>query len=135
MSITLSVRIPAETKTWLQHFAKSRGSAGAAAARLLHESRLREEFPGIEFRDTPLGRVSYVQGTRVQLALLLSGEKIPTAEAVARHYGWPLWKSASALAYLRTHLPEVKKEAADLAQAETALTTRVPGLQRFPGRT
>ena len=134
MTITLSVRIPTETKNWLQRFAKSRGSAGAAAARLLHESRLREEFPGVEFRDTPLGRVAFVQGTRVQLALLLVGGKIPTADAVARHYGWPLWKSASALAYLRTHLPDVKKEAADLAQAETTLTTRVPGLQRFGGR-
>ncbi len=134
MTTTLSVRIPPETKNWLLRFSKSRGSAGAAAARLLLESRLREEFPGVEFRDTPLGRVSFVQGTRVQLALLWAKGKLPTADSIARHYGWPLWKASSALAYLRTHLPEVKKEAADLAQAEATLTTRIPGLQRFGGR-
>ena len=58
---TLSIRIPMKTRRWLERFAKRRGSAGMAASRILEEARRREDYPAIEFRDTPLGRVAYVQ--------------------------------------------------------------------------
>ena len=62
-SATLSIRLPIETHRWLERFAKRRGSAGMAATRILEESKRREEFSALDFRDTPVGRLAYVQGS------------------------------------------------------------------------
>ncbi len=79
-STTLSIRVTAETRRWLERFAKKRCSAGSAAGRILEEARRREYFPAVEFRDTPLGRVAYVQGTRVQVALVYGQWSHPRAK-------------------------------------------------------
>lgn len=131
---TLSIRVSLETRRWLERFAKRRGSAGMAATRILEEARRRENFPAVEFRDTRLGRVAYVQGTRVQVALVY-GQTLddPTlsTEEVAKSFAWPQWKATSVLAYLREFPEECRQEWEDLADCNAqALKGILPCLEQ-----
>lgn len=130
---TLSIRVPLETRRWLERFAKRRGSAGMAATRILEEARRREDFPAVEFRDTRLGRVAYVQGTRVQAALVY-GQTLdaPTlaAEKIAESFAWPQWKAAGVLAYVREFPDECRQEWEDLTACDAqALKRSLPHLE------
>ena len=119
-STTLSIRVPAETRRWLERFAKKRASAGSAATRILEEARRREEFPAVEFRDTPLGRVAYVQGTRVQVAFVygqVARDPGLTAAQLAGSFAWPLWKARGVLSYLAEFSAECRQEWEDLESA------------------
>jgi predicted transcriptional regulator len=119
-STTLSIRVPLETRRWLDRFAKKRGSAGSAATRILEEARRREDFPAVEFRDTPLGRVAYVQGTRVQVAFVydqVRRDPTRTSEAIAAAFAWPRWKAAGVRAYLEAFPDECRTEWEDLESA------------------
>ena len=125
---TLSIRIPQQTRRWLERFAKRRGSAGMAASRILEEARRREDFPAVEFRDTPLGRVAYVQGTRVQLAFVYGQmQRAPAldAEKLAKSFAWPLWKARGALAYIDEFAAECRQEWEDLESVEWPELQRV----------
>lgn len=127
-STTLSIRVPLETRRWLDRFAKKRGSAGSAATRILEEARRREDFPAVEFRDTPLGRVAYVQGTRVQVAFVydqVRRDPLLTPDAVAASFAWPRWKAAGVMAYLEAFPDECRTEWEDVesAGAETLKRT------------
>lgn len=105
-----------------------------AATRILEEARRREDFPAVEFRDTRLGRVAYVQGTRVQVALVY-GQTLdaPTlgAEKIAESFAWPQWKAAGVLAYAREFPDECRQEWEDLAACdEQALKRSLPHLEQ-----
>jgi hypothetical protein len=131
---TLSIRVPLETRRWLERFAKKRGSAGMAATRILEEARRRDEFPAVEFRDTPLGRVAYVQGTRVQAAFVhaqVIGNPHLSAADVAQSFAWPHWKAAGVLAYLEAFPEECRREWEDLQETVsfTALKRSLPQLE------
>jgi hypothetical protein len=117
---TLSIRIPQQTRRWLERFAKRRGSAGMAASRILEEARRREDFPAVEFRDTPLGRVAYVQGTRVQVAFVYGQvQHVPefTPHQLSESFAWPLWKARGVLAYIAEFAAECRQEWEDLESA------------------
>jgi hypothetical protein len=133
VTTTLSIRVPQPTRRWLEQFAKRRGSAGMAATRILEEARRREEFPAVEFRDTPLGRVAYVQGTRVQVAFVygqLARDPSLEAQPLAESFVWPLWKARGALAYLREFEAECRQEWEDLEASErTALRRVLPQME------
>lgn len=119
---TLSIRIPQQTRRWLERFAKRRGSAGMAASRILEEARRREDYPAVEFRDTPLGRVAYLQGTRVQVAFVYGQvQRDPGlgAEKLAESFAWPLWKARGALAYIDEFPEECRQEWEDLESVES----------------
>ena len=124
---TLSIRVPLETRRWLERFAKRRGSAGMAATRILEEARRREDFPAVDFRDTRLGRVAFVQGTRVQVGFVygqMLGDSRVNAEKLAESFAWPRWKAAGVLAYLQEFAEECRQEWEDLSSSE------VHGLKR-----
>ena len=134
-SMTLSIRVTEDMRWWLERFAKARGSVGGAAARLLEEARRREEFPAVEFRDTPLGRVAHVQGTRVQMAMArrLAGDFGFDPDKLARHYGWPLWKAESAVGYMGAFAGELARDEDALLEAagRDDLKKRLPRLEEF----
>jgi hypothetical protein len=114
---TLSIRVPQQTRRWLERFAKRRGSAGMAASRILEEAWRREDFPAVEFRDTPLGRVAYAQGTRVQVAFVygqMLNEPELTPQNLAESFAWPLWKARGVLAYMAEFGDECRLEWEDL---------------------
>lgn len=122
-----------ETRRWLERFAKRRGSAGMAATRILEEARRREDFPAVEFRDTRLGRVAFVQGTRVQVGFVYGQTVIdPTisAEKLAESCAWPRWKAAGVLAYLREFAEECRREWEDFTSCDAhALKRKLPELE------
>lgn len=132
---TLSVRVTEKMRGWLERFAKARGSTGGAAARLLEEARRKEDFPAVQFRDTPLGRVAYVQGTRIQmaLALRLATEMKFDPDKLARHYGWPLWKAESAVGYMGEFAAELASDEAALLEEAGCdeLQKKLPRLEDF----
>ena len=74
----------------------------------------------MEFRDTPLGRVAYVQGTRVQVAFVydqVRRDPTRTSEAIAAAFAWPRWKAAGGRAYLEAFPDECRTEWEDLESA------------------
>jgi hypothetical protein len=99
-----------------------------AASRILEEARRREDYPAVEFRDTPLGRVAYVQGTRVQVAFVYGQVQrdhgLP-AERLAESFLWPLWKARGVLAYIDEFAAECRQEWDDLESAEWRQLRRI----------
>lgn len=66
MSRVLSIRLKDGQMERLQHVARRLGKSPSQAAALLLEEALRQdEFPFIEFRDSPAGRQAYLVGTRI----------------------------------------------------------------------
>lgn len=104
-----------------------------AATRILEEARRREYFPAVEFRDTHLGRVAYVQGTRVQVGFVygqLLRDSSIGAEKLGESFAWPRWKAAGVLAYLQEYADECREEWEDLLAAdERALKRGLPQLE------
>jgi len=128
----MSIRIPAETKHWLTRFTKGRGSGAGAAAILLEEARRREIFPAVDFRDTSAGRLAYVQGTRVPVFFVGElGGKVSPGD-VSTHFGWPLWKAESVLAYSKAFTEEMASDAEAWKRSEDELPLRLPGMQQLP---
>jgi len=134
-SATLSIRLPIETHRWLERFAKRRGSAGMAASRVLEEAKRREEFSALDFRDTPVGRLAYVHGTRVPIAMvyrILRDRREESPADIAVSFHWPLWKAESALAYAKHYREELERELADLESCEEGRIQKIlPGLEIF----
>jgi hypothetical protein len=132
-STTLSIRVPAETKRWLEKFSRSRGSLSAVASLLIEEARRHEQFRGVEFRDSTQGRLAFVQGTRVAVyfAWMAARDYEFDASKVAEHFGWPLWKVESALAYAESFKEEISRQVADHGELddEAALRRVLPSLR------
>ena len=119
-STTLSIRVPAETKRWLEKFSRSRGSLSSAAGLLIEEARRHEQFRGVEFRDSPQGRLAFVQGTRVAVYfawMTARDYRFETAK-VAEHFGWPLWKVESFLAYAKAFQTEITQQVEEHAEID-----------------
>lgn len=132
---TLSIRVPLETRRWLERFAKRRGSAGMAATRILEEARRREDFPSIEFRDTRLGRVTFVHGTRVQVAFVFGqilGNPSTSADELAASFAWPQWKASGVMAYMEEFSEECRQEWEDLLSCEAhTLKRSLPNVEHL----
>ena len=109
---TISVRVPQDTRDWLERRTLKMGSAGSAAARILEESRRRESFRGVEFRDTPDGRLAFVSETRVPVHLFARAvhDYGGDLQEVASHYRWPRWKVESAFAYAEAYPEEIAED-------------------------
>ncbi len=109
---TISVRVPPETRDWLERRTHKMGTAGSAAARILEESRRKETYRGVDFRDTPDGRLAFVSETRVPVHLFARAvrEYDGNLREVAAHYGWPLWKVESAWAYAAAYQAEIAQD-------------------------
>jgi hypothetical protein len=132
-STTLSIRVPAETKRWLEKFSRGRGSLSSAAALLIEEARRHEQFRGVEFRDSPQGRLAFVQGSRVAVyfAWMTAKDYSFDSSKVAEHFGWPLWKVESALAYAEAYRDEIGRQVDEHAEwdDEAALRKLFPSLR------
>jgi hypothetical protein len=109
---TISVRVPEDTRKWLERRTLKMGSAGSAAARILEESRRRESFPAVEFRDTADGRLAYVSETRVPVHLFVRAVNAFQGDLanVAAHFNWPRWKVDVASAYATAYSDEIDSD-------------------------
>lgn len=131
----LSLRLPVERAESLKRLARRFDrSTAETAARLLDEGIRREDFAMIEFRDSPVGRQAYVEGTRVAVWQVVHlkrayGEDI---EKTAKHLTWPVSKVRAALNYA-TAFPEEIQSAMEDGNAHdfTRLSRLVPALERM----
>lgn len=112
----LSLRLPSETRSWLQRFSRGRATLSSMAARLLEEARRRTIFPGISFTDTPNGRRAIVEGSNTLVATVWQFQQATNADAITLtdHFGWSLQQSIAAIDYANAFPNEVAADAADL---------------------
>jgi uncharacterized protein (DUF433 family) len=87
-----------------------------------------------DFRDTHLGRLTYIQGTRVPvyLASMTAADLGNDPQKLAEHYGWPLAKAETVLTYSAAFKDEVERNIADHSDLGEfdALKQMLPTLQR-----
>ncbi len=107
---------------------------GELAARMVIESGRRADFAWLDFRETPVGRMAYLQGTRLQvwwlarLARQLDGQ----AGKVAEHLELPLAQVKAALNYAEAFPEEIETAIADYeATTITDIEQQVPALEIF----
>jgi len=131
---TISVRVPPDTRAWLERRTHKMGTAGSAAARILEESRRKETYRGVDFRDTPDGRLAFVSETRVPLHLFARTVRDHGGRLreVAARYGWPLWKVESAWSYAGAYHEEIAEDdrSFDARDDFAALQAILPTLER-----
>ena len=115
-TLPLSLRVPRETREWLDRFARGRGTVSRMAAQLLEEARRRSVHSGVDFIDTPVGRRAVVAGTRTFVAEVWRyRERIGAdAVAVAERFGWGVRVAEAALRYLEAYPAEMGADAEDL---------------------
>ena len=101
-SPVVSLRVSNEQAQRLKRKARQLGrSASETGAILLDEGLRRDEFAFIDFRDSPVGRQAYIQGSRLavwQVVSLVGSHGGDVAKA-AKHLEWPLVKLQAALNY------------------------------------
>src|SRR5450755_1199240 len=101
-TMVLSMRLPVESGKRLKRIANRHGwTASDASARLVEEGLRRSEFAFIDFRDSPAGRQTYIQGSTLavwELVFLIRSYHGDVA-AVAKHLRWPEAKVRAAVNY------------------------------------
>ena len=127
MSKVVGIRLAERRFADLQRVARATGrTPGELAGRLVEEGLRQREFPGLEFRDTPIGRQAFLAGTRVGVwhVALIAPEYGAVAEDIGTGLGLPPSAVATALAYAAAYPEEV---AAAIADSDT-LNRRVAAL-------
>jgi uncharacterized protein (DUF433 family) len=131
----LSLRLPTERAESLKRLARRFDrSAAETAARLVDEGLRREDFAMIEFRDSPVGRQAYVEGTRVAVWQVVNLTRAygDDVEKTAKHLTWTVSKIRAALNYAAA-FPEETQSAIDDGREHdfTRLSRLVPVLERI----
>src|SRR6266496_4862728 len=115
-SMVLSMRLPVETGQRLKRIAKRHGwTPSDASARLVEEGLRRSEFAFLDFRDSPAGRQTYIQGSTLavwEVVFLLDNYKGNSA-AVAKHLRWPEAKVRAAMNYAEAFPQEIAEARAE----------------------
>lgn len=137
-SAVVSVRLSQDEAGRLRLLAKRMGrSASDVGAQLLAESLRQADFAFIEFRDSPVGRQAYVQGSRLavwQVITLLRDYQGDVAK-VAAHLHWPEAKVHAAVAYAEGYPDEIEDSIRDSESANFETLSRLlPGLQRMDAK-
>jgi uncharacterized protein (DUF433 family) len=132
MSKVVSVRLRDEQVQRLGRAARRLGRTPSEALVTLLEEALRlREFAFVEFRDSPVGRQAYLQGTRLavwhvaKLARAMSAD----ASAVSAELSIPTAQVRAALTYAEAFPDELEAAIADSKATETALRGLVPNLE------
>lgn len=110
-STVVSLRVSEDQAKRLQRKARQLGrTASETGAILLDESLRRDEFAFIDFRDSPVGRQAYIQGSRlaVWMVVWLSRSYGNSAEKTAAHLEIPVMKIQAALNYAKVFPEEIE---------------------------
>jgi|SRR5579862_4379339 len=128
-STVISMRLPAESGKRLKLMARRHGwTPSDTSARLVEEGLRRSEFAFIDFRDSPVGRQAYIQGSTLavwEIALLVLSYK-NNVPAVATHLEWPQSRVQAAVNYAKAFPEEIEEallenKAVDLATLQRML--------------
>lgn len=135
MSQVVSIRFQNEQVQRLQRLARRLGRTPSETGALLVEEALRRaEFGHIDFRDSPVGRQAYVQGSSLAVweVVRLAQSYNLDAERTAAHLGWPRLRVQAALGYAAAFPQEIEAAIADNAAYDfEALSRMLPQAQRF----
>lgn len=130
----LSVRLGRHDCELLKAFARQRQTPPRTlGSRYIVEGLRRDQFSGIDFRDTALGRTAFLAGSRLPVWMVVEvvqqhGGSLPQA---ARHFDRPEWQMQAALEYARAFPEEIASAvAARDAVSSTDLRHLFPGLTR-----
>ncbi len=132
MSKVISLRLRDEQVERLQRAARRLGRSPSEAAALLLEEALRQrDFAFVEFRDSPVGRQAYLQGTRLAIWQLVWVTRDFGADAAkaASHLDLPAVQVAAALRYAAAYPDEIEAAIADSACAAADLERLIPALE------
>jgi hypothetical protein len=115
-SMVISMRLPVASGKRLKRMANRHGwTPSDASARLVEEGLRRSEFAFIDFRDSPVGRQAYMQGSTLavwEIMLLVRSYKNDAA-AVAEHLRWPEAKVQAAINYSEAFPDEIEEAVAE----------------------
>jgi uncharacterized protein (DUF433 family) len=132
MSKVVGIRLAEQRFAELQRAARAVGrTPSELAGRLVEEGLRQRAFPGIDFRDTPIGRQAFLAGTRLGVwhIALIAPEYGGRADDIGAGLGVAPSAVAAALAYAGTYPDEITAAIEDSA----ALNRRVAALVAVPG--
>lgn len=115
-SVVLSMRLPLESGRRLKRIARRHGwTPSDASARLVEEGLRRSEFAFLDFRDSPVGRQAYIQGSTLAVweVVLLLRNYGGNMAAVAKHLRWPEAKVRAAANYAEAFPQEIEEALAE----------------------
>jgi hypothetical protein len=137
-SVVVSMRLPAESGTRLKRMANRHGwTPSDASARLVEEGLRRSEFAFIDFRDSPVGRQSYIQGSTLAVweVMLLVHSHRGDVSAVARRLKWPEARVQAAINYAKAFPEEIETALSENADMDfDALKRMLPQAGEFVSR-
>lgn len=131
----VSMRMEGSQEKRLGKMARRLGrSPSETSALLVEEGLRRSEFAFMDFRDTPVGRQAFIQGTRlsvwmvVKIARLYGGD----VEKTAAHLARPALQIRAALNYAQTFPTEIEAAILDNASYDFArLSQMLPQAELF----
>lgn len=134
MSHVLSLRLRDEQMERMRRVARRMNkSASETAATLLEEALRIAEFAFIQFRDSPVGRQAYIQGSSlavwevVKVARAHAGDVARAAASLE----WPEPKAQAALNYAAAYPDEIEDAIRDSQPTYETLAHLLPGMRVF----
>lgn len=135
MSQVLSMRLQEGQMERLRRVARRMGrTLGETGALLVEEALRRAEFGHIEFRDSPVGRQAYVQGSSLAVweVVRLARDYGMDAARTAEHLEWPEFRVQAALNYAAAYPEEIEAAIEDNAAYDWESVSRMlPGATRL----
>lgn len=134
MSKVVSLRLREAQVESLNRAARRLGRTPSEAASILLGEALRQrEFAFIEFRDSPLGRQAYLQGTRLAVWQIVSLARDYGGDTalIAAHQSLPEAQVRAAIRYAEAYPEEIEMAIADNKCAVEELQRLIPGLRVF----
>lgn len=99
---------PAQSKRLARKARELGKSPSEAGALLIEEGLRRDEFAFIDFRNSPIGRHAFIQGSTLAVwEIAWLAKTYSSAEETARHLHLPLAKVQAALNYARAFPEEI----------------------------
>jgi hypothetical protein len=137
-SVVVSMRLPEESGRRLKRMANRHGwTASDTSARLVEEGLRRSEFAFIDFRDSPVGRQAYIQGSTLavwEVMMVVRGCKADARKA-AQYLEWPETRVRAAMHYAEAFPGEIESALEENdAMDFDALKKTLPGLQEYRPR-
>jgi hypothetical protein len=129
------MRLREEQMTRIKREARRQGRTPSEVAALLIEEGLRrEEFAFIDFRNSPVGRQAYVQGSSLAVweVIMIAQSYGHDPAATANHLRWPLIKVKAAFNYAAANSKEIEDAIADNDAVDFAkLSAMLPQATQF----
>ncbi|MDO8689040.1 MAG: transcriptional regulator [Dehalococcoidia bacterium] len=134
MSKVVSLRLKDTQVEALARAARRMGrTPSEAAASLLEEALRQREFAFIEFRDSPVGRQAYLQGTRLAIWQIewIAREYDRDVRRAAEHLSLPPVQIEAALRYAEAFPQEIDDAIKDNEWAASNIQRIIPGIKMF----